>query len=151
MLFRESGRSLEDQAAGRILRDARKGRLLRMRSQTFMGRSMSRRQVYVACGNLATMRVSNLEVTAGAAVRACEETQPTIALARRLRYHRLTEENSVLQFLPHSGAEASTNQTSTNAQNAITATQPDRTVLISSLSACLSHLRICPSRQESRR
>ena len=38
----------------------------------------------------------------------------------------------------------SRNQTSTNAQNAITATQPDRTILISSPSACLSHLRICP-------
>jgi hypothetical protein len=58
------------------------------------------------------------------------------------RYYRLTDENSVLQFLPHSGAGVSKNQTSTKVQNAITATQPDKTILISSLSACLSHLRI---------
>jgi hypothetical protein len=53
------------------------------------------------------------------------------------------DEKSVLQFLPHSGADDSKNQTSTNVQNAITAIKPDRTILMSSLSACLNHLRIC--------
>jgi hypothetical protein len=42
--------------------------LLRMRSQTLMVRSASRRQVYVACVNLATMRVSNHEATEEAAM-----------------------------------------------------------------------------------
>jgi hypothetical protein len=60
------------------------------------------------------------------------------------------DENSVLQFLPHSGAGDSKNQTSTNVQNAITATQPDSTILMSSLSTCLSHLRICALPAESR-
>jgi hypothetical protein len=59
------------------------------------------------------------------------------------RYYRLTDENSVLQFLPHSGAGAARNQTNTKVQNANTATQPDTTIVMSSLSACLSHLRIC--------
>jgi hypothetical protein len=49
----------------------------------------------------------------------------------------------VLQFLPHSGAGATRNQTSTKVQNANTATQPEITIVMSSLSACLSHLRIC--------
>ena len=41
---------------------------LRMRSETLMVRSASRRQVYVACVNLATMRVSNHEATGEAAI-----------------------------------------------------------------------------------
>jgi hypothetical protein len=68
-----------------------------------------------------------------------------LAAARR---HRLTDENSVLQFLPHSGTGDSRYQTSTNVQNATTATQPDMTILRSSLSACLNHLRICALRKE---
>jgi hypothetical protein len=65
-------------------------------------------------------------------------------------FHRLTEENSVLQFRPHSGAEVSRNHTSTKVQNAITAMHPDKTILTSSLSASLNHLRIC-ALPESRR
>ena len=60
--------------------------------------------------------------------------------------YRLTDENSVLQFLPHSGAGDSINQTNTNVQNATTAATPDTTIVTSSLSACLSHLRICALR-----
>jgi hypothetical protein len=80
--------------------------------------------------------------------------EPTLMRRQRFwrrRYYRLTDENSVLQFLPHSGVDVSRNQTSTNVQNAITATQPDITILMSSPSACFSHFRICLSRQESGR
>jgi hypothetical protein len=40
------------------------------------------------------------------------------------------------------------NQTNTKVQNANTATAPDTTMVMSSLSAFLSHLRICASRKE---
>jgi hypothetical protein len=62
---------------------------------------------------------------------------------RSSRCYRLIDENSVLQFLPHSGGDAAMNHTNTKVQNAKTATQPDTTIVMSSLSACLSHLRIC--------
>jgi hypothetical protein len=41
----------------------------------------------------------------------------------------LTDEKSVAQFRPHSGAGVSTNQTNTNAQNAATAIKPDTTIV----------------------
>jgi hypothetical protein len=74
--------------------------------------------------------------------------RPGSSVLAATRRHRLTDENSVLQFLPHSGAGDSRYQTSTNVQNATTATQPDMTILMSSLSACLNHLRICALRKE---
>jgi hypothetical protein len=40
------------------------------------------------------------------------------------------------------------NQTNTKVQKATTATAPDTTMVMSSLSAFLSHLRICASRKE---
>jgi hypothetical protein len=61
----------------------------------------------------------------------------------------LTDEKSVLQFLPHSGAGASMNQTITKVQNANTATTPDTSMVISSLSAFLSQLRIQASPEET--
>lgn len=69
--------------------------------------------------------------------------QGSLVEKRSSRYYRLTDENSVLQFLPQSGAGAARNQTNTKVQNANTATQPEITIVMSSLSACLSHLRIC--------
>jgi hypothetical protein len=60
----------------------------------------------------------------------------------------LTDENSVLQFRPHSGPGVSMNQTITKVQNANTATAPDTIMVISSLSAFLSQLRIQASPEE---
>jgi hypothetical protein len=54
-----------------------------MRSQTLMVRSASRRQVYVACVNLATMRVSNHEATGGDAP-ACSRNGVNIFLRHAL-------------------------------------------------------------------
>jgi hypothetical protein len=62
------------------------------------------------------------------------------------RDDRFTDENSVLQLRPQSGPEAATNQTITKVQNARTATVPDTSMVMSSPSAFLNHLRICVSR-----
>jgi hypothetical protein len=55
----------------------------------------------------------------------------------------------VLQFRPHSGPGVSMNQTITKVQNANTATAPDTIMVISSLSAFLSQLRIQASPEET--
>jgi hypothetical protein len=60
----------------------------------------------------------------------------------------LTDENSVLQFRPHSGGDVAKNQTATRVQNASIATQPETTMVMSSLSAFSSHLRISVSSRE---